>query len=86
MTEAKYSIEIDCKPGLPRPDQLFPLVIKDTGLDVEDFELRSRLFGHFIWILRQDGSKEQVYLEKREVFKKRLEHLLERGIVRYISW
>lgn len=82
----KYSIEIDCPPGLPRPDQLFPLVLKETGLVEDDFELRSRLFGHFIWILREDASKEQVFTAKRQVFKKRLEHLYERGIVRYCSW
>lgn len=86
MTEAKYTIEIDCPPGLPRPDQLFPLVIKDTGLEAEDFELRSRLFGHFIWILREDASKTQVYLEKRQVIKKRLIALHDQGVARAVSW
>ena len=86
MTEAKYTIEIDCPPGYTRPDQLFPLVIKDTGLEAEDFELVSRLFGHFIWELREDASKEQVFLSKREVFKKRLITLHDKGIARYCSW
>jgi hypothetical protein len=85
-SKRQCSIVIDCPPGRPRPDQLFPLILKDTGLEPEDFDLVSRLFGEFRWELREDPSKEQVYSEKRQVFKKRLTVLYRRGTIRYTSW
>lgn len=86
MDDDKHSIVIDCPPGQPRPDQLFTLILKDTGLEPEDFDLVSRLFGEFRWELRDDTSKAQVFLANREVIKERLMILYRRGTIRYASW
>jgi hypothetical protein len=81
-----YSIELDCPPGSPRPGDLFPIVIEDTGLSEEDFSEPSMLFGNWCWVLNEDPKKEQIFQNMREVIKERVVGLYNEGAIRYGSW
>jgi len=82
-----YSIEIDCPPGDPRPGDLFPQVIADTGLCEDDFEITSKVFGNWTWVLRDgDEVRDQRFTTAKPVFKARLMALHDSGTVRYASW
>lgn len=50
------TIELDCPPGNPRPDDLLPLVIEGTGLTTDDFQITSRVFGNWTFELKADKN------------------------------
>ena len=79
----KLTIELDCPPGNPRPGDLFPGLIAETGLKEDDFKLISKLFGNWTWELIQN---EQLYSECRSTIKERIEALYKKGLIRYASW
>lgn len=82
-----YSIEIDCPPGFPRPGDLFPAVIANTGLKVEDFDNTGKLFGHWTWVLKEgDPTRDALYTRNRPLFEFRLVQMYEAGYARYVSW
>ena len=80
----EYTIEIDCPPGNPRPDDLFPGVLEGTGLLPEDFTLVSKFFGNWTWLLHED--KEKLYIAQRDIVKRRIVVLHDSGVIRYGSW
>jgi len=82
-----FSIEIDCEPGFPRPGDLFPSVLVDSGLTEEDFDNVSKSFGNWTWVLKEgDPEKDALYTTKRPVFAERLKKLYDAGYARYVSW
>jgi hypothetical protein len=83
-TESR-SIELDCAPGSPRPDDLFPGVIADTGLEEEDFEIVSKVFGNWEFALK-NKSKIKEFDEAKSTFEKRVTALYKSGKIRYGSW
>lgn len=82
-----FSIEIDCPPGDPRPGDLFPDVLADTGLTEEDFEITSKVFGNWCWVLREgDVIRDMKFTNAKPIFRERLMKLHDDGVVRYASW
>lgn len=81
-----YTIELDCPPGNPRPDQLFPGVLEGTGLKVTDFENVGRFFGNWTWALKERKGLDKKYLKARSQIQKHVEELYHAGWIRYGSW
>jgi hypothetical protein len=83
--EKNRSIELDCAPGATRPGDLFPGVLAETNLTEEDFEITSKLFGNWEWVLtNKDKAKD--FDEANPVFKTRIDALYKSGKIRYGSW
>ena len=83
----KFSIEIDCAPGYPRPGDLFPAVLAETGLTVEDFKNTTKWFGHWTWVLKEGNpERDTLFTRNRAVFRSRLTKMYEAGYARYVSW
>jgi hypothetical protein len=82
----KYSIDIDCPPMSPRPDSYLLGVLKDTGIEVDDFEEPSRVFGNWCWILKASANKDELYTKNKPIYKERLSKLYNAGLIRYASW
>lgn len=82
-----FSIEIDCPPGLPRPGELFPGVLKGTGLKEADFTNTSRFMGAWVWVLNEGSpDRDTKFTASKSIFKERLEELYHQGVVRYATW
>ena len=83
----QFSIELDCPPGQPRPGDLLPSVLEDTGLEVDDFELVSTSFGNWTWVLKAEVNKDKLYEEHRhKTIKPRVHALFGSNLIRYGSW
>ena len=82
----KFSIELDCPPGRPRPGELINGVLHDTGLVQGDFHEPSKTFGNWCWTLREDAQKDELYTKARPTIRERIEGLYKRGVIRYGSW
>ena len=80
-----YTIELDCPPGKPRPDDLLPGILKDTPLTPEDFEITSKVFGNWTFVLKDDKNSD-VYVFNQPTYKERIEKLYKEGKLRYASW
>jgi len=81
------SIELDCAPGNPRPDDLISGVLEGTGLTVDMFDTASPFFGHQTWILREHSeARDAVFSAQKPVFKERIAALYKQGLIRYGSW
>jgi hypothetical protein len=83
---AKYSIELDCPPGYPRPGDLLPRVLEGTGLSPENFHNTGRLFGNWTFELPDGQNKNEVYEKARDTIKQRITELYNSGAIRYGSW
>lgn len=79
------TIELDCPPGNPRPDDLLPSVLENTGLIPDDFQVISKLFGNWEFTLK-DENKNQMYAEQRDTIGGRIKDLYQKRIIRYGSW
>jgi hypothetical protein len=79
-----YTIEIDCPPGNPRPDELLPGVIKDTGITLDDLENVGRFFGNWTWRVKPEANER--YALARKTIADRLKALHASGHTRYSSW
>lgn len=79
---SQQTIEIDCSPGSPRPDDLFPSVIADTGLTTKEPVLK--FFGNYTWDYSDVDPKEWKRIQP--VLKARIEQLYHKGRIRYGSW
>ena len=78
-----FSIELDCPPGDPRPNDLIAGVLKDTGLEVTDFDTGTPFFGHQTWILKEGAGKDELFTSiRREVIKDRIVELYNGGWIR----
>lgn len=78
----EQTIEIGCPPGNPRPGDLLPGVLKDTGIPVK--ESASRCFGDWGWDYSEISS--QVWDAANPIIEKRLSELYNKGVIRYASW
>jgi len=79
-----HTIEIDCAPMGPRPDQYIGGVLKGTGLKVEDFEITNKFFGNWEWTLT--AKKEKEFKAAKPTLKQRITKLYNDGKIRYGSW
>lgn len=82
----RFSIEIDCPPGRPRPGELIFNVLAGTGLVLGDFEEPTKLFGNWMWVLRDDAGKDEVYTAAKPKLKAKIEQLYHNNVIRYGSW
>lgn len=78
------TIELDCSPGGPRPDELLPKALEGTELIPNDFEIVSKSFGN--WTFELDESKEDLYDTHRDTIKNNIKYLYDKGYIRYGSW
>ena len=83
MTQARQrcAIGIDCPPGQPRPCEVFLRVLHGTGLHASDFELQFKIFGAWLWHLKFDAEKQRLFLINRPLFNRRLQKLVETGLI-----
>jgi hypothetical protein len=79
------SIELDCAPFTPRPDEYIEAVLAGTGFKVKDFDTGAPIFGCQTWTLR-DESREKEFIDKKPVFQRRITDLYHTGAIRYGSW
>lgn len=84
MNSESLTIELDCPPGMVRPDTLLPSVIADTGLTPDDFKVTSKSFG--CWVFECDKNKEQLYLANEIKIEKKVKDLYHSGRIRFGSW
>ena len=82
----EQTIELDCAPGLPRPGDLFPGVIKGTGLKPSDFNCVSKLFGNWMWVLSNPDKSDLFQKVRYSTIKERVHALYHAGYIRYGSW
>jgi hypothetical protein len=82
--ETKYTIELDCPPGNPRPGDLLPAVLQDTGVVIDPEKTVGRFFGNWTWQVPPDQSEQ--YEKQRKLIADRIKSLYERGFIRYGSW
>ena len=76
----KYSIDLDCPPGNPRPGDLIEGVLEGTGLEVNDFNTTHPIFGNQTWMLKDNNvDKEYLFKQARPVLN-RIEQLYQRGL------
>jgi hypothetical protein len=75
-------ITLDCAPGNPRPDDLYPKVIE--GLNLPKREAQSKFFGQFIWDY-SDISRDR-WLLIQPILKERITRLYNQGLIRYGDW
>lgn len=80
----KYSIEIDCAPGTPRPDTVLPLALANTEMKVEDFERTSTFFGNWTYVPLLE--KEELYKKSQNTIKQNLNKAYDEKRCRYCSW
>lgn len=83
------TIELDCAPGMARPDSFLPAVIAGTVLEglsesAADATV-SRLFGCWTWHF-PCVSDDQWKTEIVPIIKPRIEALYNAGRIRYGSW
>jgi len=76
------TIELDCAPGYPRPEDLIDGVLEGTGLPKR--ETVSRLFGNWTWDYHDIDP--EVWAETKPILKEHITTLYERGEIRYGSW
>jgi len=85
MDKTTCTINLDCPPGATRPDDILIYAIKDTGLDVIDFTVTSKLFGNWSFELT-DVSKKKIYKDNIATIEKNIILLYKNGSIRYGSW
>jgi hypothetical protein len=79
-----YEIIIGCAPFRERPDAMLALVLKDTILCLDDFEITSKLYGD--WIFIPFKEKENIYFENRIEIGEKLKKLYSTGQIRCAGW
>ena len=84
LNPTRYSIELDCAPGWPRPSDLLPGVLEGTGVTLDVENTTMRLFGNWQWLIPDD--QVEAFLAARETIKARIKALYENGTIRYGSW
>lgn len=75
---SKQEIHLECSPADPRPDDLMPELLRDTGIPLRDSE--SRLFGHWEWDY-SDISRE-AWEAAVPIIMRRLTRLYRDGVIR----
>jgi hypothetical protein len=82
----RLSIEMNCPPGNPRPDELFDLVVYLTELRPDDFETSEITFGRQEFLVRPAADSVKRYLRSRRSIESRLRECYQHGLVRGASW
>lgn len=77
------TIELDCAPGMPRPDTYIKGIVIGTELETVVGEPISKLFGNWTWGF--DISDER-WMEIQKIIKPRIQKLYQSGAIRYGSW
>lgn len=80
----EYTIELDCPPGSPRPSDLLPGVLAETGVTLDPENTVGRFFGNWTWVIPED--QHAAYVAARDTIKGRIQDLYKRGSIRYGSW
>lgn len=81
---AKFTIALDCAPGYPRPRDLLPGVLKDTGITLNEEKPQVMLMGHWEWVI--PDAQTAAYEKARDTIKARITCLYHGGLIRYGSW
>ena len=76
------TLELDCRPGTPRPGDLIAGVIKGTGLDKR--ETVFRFFGSWVW--DYSDIAEEKWLQIQPIIEERIKKMYKNGLIRYGSW
>ena len=77
----KQVLELECKPGDPRPGDLVEGVIKGTGLPLRDDV--SRWFG--LWEWDYSDIEKRVWENAQPLMRRRIRSLYNRGLIRFGS-
>ena len=78
------SVQIDCAPGITRPNDLFDAMCKKLELDQVWFGEPVKSFGEFTWTVKKDHVTD--YLTKKDEIKIYLIALHNGGGCRFASW
>jgi len=81
---SEYSIEIDCAPGLPRPDTHFNNMCEICELDISWFKSPTKFFGNWEWKVNPEYNSQ--YIKKQKEIQTYLTDLYIYSNVRYASW
>ena len=76
------TIDLDCPPGHPRPDDLIEGVLDGTGLVAG--EPVAMFFGNWTWEF--DVDRETWETKIQPIIKPRIEALYHEGVIRYGTW
>jgi len=79
-----HTIELDCPPGSPRPDDLLPGVLKGTGVEIDPQKTVTRFFGCWEWVVPE--QYREAYEKHLKTIEARIKRLYEAGTIRYGSW
>jgi hypothetical protein len=79
---ATQTIELDCEPGVPRPDTLLPGVLEGTGLTPKEPCLK--WFGNYTFDYSEVPAEEWARIQA--ITRPRIEALYHEGRIRYGSW
>jgi hypothetical protein len=80
----KFTVELDCPPGSPRPGDLLPIVLEGTGIKLDPEQTVSRFFGNWQWVIPPE--QESLYSAVRPEVAERIRALYNSGRIRYGSW
>lgn len=80
----KYSVEIDCQPGITRPGDIFNTICENCNLKEDWFNKPTKIFGNWEWIVKPEY--EEIYKEHQYKVKEQLTQMYNNGSVRYASW
>ncbi len=84
MDKDYQTIEIDCAPGITRPDVHMQAIIEQSGLEIECPETTHRMFGEWGWDWKHLPLNEWQVL--KETAKTYLTEAYNTGMVRYAGW
>jgi len=82
MTEK--TIELDCAPGMPRPDSYIDRVVEGTKLEGLVKPPVSKFFGNWVWDFSEVSDED--WSEAQAVTSERIKRLFSYGRIRYGSW
>lgn len=79
----RLSLQIDCPPGIPRPEDVFQIIISDSALTENYFQdSGNTIFGCREYLVKPDTDSVTIYLKDRSKVGKRLDILKNIGIIR----
>ena len=81
-TGKKQTVELDCPPGSPRPDDLIGGILEGTGL--KEREPVSKFFGNWTW--DYSDIPEEKWKRVKEIVAPKIKKLYANGLIRYGSW
>ena len=80
----KYTIELECPTGEPRPGDLLPGVLEGTGITINPEDTFVRLFGRWGWNVPDE--QVDLYESVRSTVKDRIAKLYDAQVIRAGSW